>query len=160
MKTENSVPIDLETLQTLIHEVLIEHKTLAQFKQMSSFELDDTYRQALIYYQNHDMPEALSHFTYLVMHDPWQFEFMFGLASTLHALNQFESALVFYGYATLMNACDAGVTFRIGQCYLSLGKTEPSISALQTSIEQSYLPPIQLDVRVLAQSLLDEIVQY
>ena len=94
------------------------------------------------------------------MNDPWRREYLFGLASTLHALGQFEDALIFYGYATLMDACDAGVTFRIGQCYLSLDKPNEALDALRTSVTQSFLPPEQPEIRQLAQSLLDEMNEH
>lgn len=93
------------------------------------------------------------------MYQPCERKYLIGLASTLHALEQYRYALVFYGYASLLDARDAGVTFRIAQCYLAIEQTSEAIDALQTSIEQSFIAPIQPDIRRLAQTLLDEVIQ-
>ncbi len=157
MTNTNFLPVDINQVAESIQDVVSGHKTLAQLNGVKQSELEQAYQSALERYQEQDMSGALTHFTYLVMNNPWRREYMFGMASTLHALDQFEHALTFYGYATLMNACDAGVTFRIGQCYLSLKKQLEAIDALQTSIEQSYIPPEQPEIRSIAQSLLDDI---
>lgn len=151
--------IDIEQVTKSIDKVINGHQTLAQLNNVDDQTLANTYKNAVEEYQNEHMSVALTHFTYLVMNNPWRREYLFGLASTLHALEQFENALIFYGYATLMNACDAGVTFRIGQCYLSLGKKNEAFDALQTSITQSFLSPEQPEIRQLAQSLIDESVK-
>ena len=151
--------IDIEQVTKSIDKVINGHQTLAQLNNVDDQTLANTYKNAVEEYQNEHMSVALTHFTYLVMNNPWRREYLFGLASTLHALEQFENALIFYGYATLMNACDAGATFRIGQCYLSLGKKNEAFDALQTSITQSFLSPEQPEIRQLAQSLIDESVK-
>lgn len=157
MTNTNFLPVDINQVAESIQDVVNGHKTLAQLNGVEESALDQAYQSALERYQEEDMPGALTHFTYLVMNNPWRREYMFGMASTLHALDQFEHALIFYGYSTLMNACDAGVTFRIGQCYLSLEKQPEAIDALHTCIEQSFIIPEQPEIRALAQSLLDEI---
>ena len=126
--------IDIDQVTKSIDKVINGHQTLAQLNNVDDQTLANTYKNAVEEYQNEHMSVALTHFTYLVMNNPWRREYLFGLASTLHALEQFENALIFYGYATLMNACDAGVTFRIGQCYLSLGKKTEAFDALQSKL--------------------------
>ncbi|MCG7490144.1 type III secretion protein [Vibrio sp. Of14-4] len=160
MISNNAFSIDINRLKKSIDSVINGHKTLAQLNNIDEEALVNIYKDALDKYYSGNMAEAITHFTYLVMNNPWRREYIFGLASTLHALEQFENALIFYGYATLMDACDAGVTFRIGQCYLLLDRTNEASDALRTSIKQSFLSPEQPEIRQLAQSLLDEIHQY
>ena len=152
--------IDFKEVSLSIDNIINGHQTREQLNNIDEEALLHIYQDALEKYQNGDMADAMTHFTYLVMNNPWNREYIFGLASTLHALEQIENALVFYGYASLMDACDAGVTFRIGQCYLSLNKPNEALDALQTSITQSFLSPEQLKIRQLAQSLFDETYKY
>ncbi len=159
MMNTDAFSIDANQIKKSIESVINGHQTLAQLNNIDEGTLVHTYQGALEEYHSGNMAEAMTHFTYLVMNDPWRREYLFGLASTLHALGQFEDALIFYGYATLMDACDAGVTFRIGQCYLSLDKPNEALDALRTSVTQSFLPPEQPEIRQLALSLLDEINQ-
>ncbi|MDN3610009.1 type III secretion protein [Vibrio ostreicida] len=160
MKTTNFLSIDLNQVSETIKAVIGGHQTLAELNQVEDSQLDQCYESAIALYNESRMVEALPKFAYLAMHNPWCRDFLFGLASTLHALQQTEHALVFYGYVTLMDACDAGATFRIGQCYLSLGKKNEAMDALYTSIEQSFLTPEQPEIRSFAQSLLDDITDH
>ncbi|WP_119712125.1 hypothetical protein [Arsenophonus endosymbiont of Aleurodicus floccissimus] len=90
-----------------------------QQQNISSEVLNATYQQAVDVYQQLLLSLALTAFTDLVMYQPCERKYLIGLASTLHALEQYRYALVFYGYASLLDARDAGVTvtFRIAQCY-------------------------------------------
>lgn len=152
--------VTLEQLIAIIEQALIQPQTQQQTKQNISSEiLNATYQQAVDAYQQLLLSPALIAFTYLVMYQPCERKYLIGLASTLHALEQYRYALVFYGYASLLDARDAGVTFRIAQCYLAIEQTSEAIDALQTSIEQSFIAPIQPDIRRLAQTLLDEVIQ-
>lgn len=147
--------VTLEQLIAIIEQALTQPQTQQQTQQnISSEVLNATYQQAVDAYQQLLLSPALTAFTYLVMYQPCERKYLIGLASTLHALEQYRYALVFYGYASLLDARDAGVTFRIAQCYPS-----EAIDALQTSIEQSFIAPIQPDIRRLAQTLLDEVIQ-
>lgn len=156
MMNNDAFSVDFNQVALSIEKVINGHQTLGQLNNIDEEALVHIYQDALEKYQNGDMADAMVHFTYLVMNNPWHREYIFGLASALHALEQFENALIFYGYASLMDACDAGVTFRIGQCYLALNKPNEALDALRTSIEQSFLSPEQPEIRQLAQSLLDE----
>ncbi|WP_298773349.1 CesD/SycD/LcrH family type III secretion system chaperone [uncultured Shewanella sp.] len=153
-----SITPELKQLANAIERVIDGHQSLAEHNGVTEDELNNIYQDALTYYQQQDMQSALSAFTYLVMNNSWRREYIFGFASCLHALEQYENALSFYGYAALMDACDAGVTFRIAQCYYSIGKSSEAIEALQTSIEQSFIENVQPEIRALAQSLLQEII--
>lgn len=152
--------VTLEQLIAIIEQALTQPQTQQQTQQnISSEVLNETYQQAVDAYQQLLLSPALTAFTYLVMYQPCERKYLIGLASTLHALEQYRYALVFYGYASLLDARDAGVTFRIAQCYLAIEQTSEAIDALQTSIEQSFIAPIQPDIRRLAQTLLDEVIQ-
>ena len=151
--------VTLEQLTAIIEQAFTQPQMLAQQQNISTEILNATYHQALDAYQQQQMSSALTAFTYLVMYQPYEFDYLFGLASTLHALEQYQHALVFYGYANLLDARDAGVTFRIAQCYLAIEQTSEAIDALQTSIEQSFIAPIQPDIRRLAQTLLDKVMR-
>lgn len=149
----------LAQLIAIIEQALTQPQTEQQKQPDISNEiLNATYQQAVDAYQELQLSPALTAFTYLVMYQPCERKYLIGLASTLHALEQYRYALVFYGYASLLDARDAGVTFRIAQCYLAIEQTRESIDALQTSIEQSFIAPIQPDIRRLAQTLLDEVL--
>ncbi|WP_299491672.1 CesD/SycD/LcrH family type III secretion system chaperone [uncultured Shewanella sp.] len=158
MTDSREVTPELEQLANAIQRAIDEHQTQADYNGVTDTELDNAYRDALEHYQRQDMQSALISFTYLVMNNPWRRAYILGFASCLHALDQFENALSFYGYAALMDACDAGVTFRIAQCYSSIDRSIESIEALQTCIDQSFIDPIQPEIRTLAQSLLQEII--
>ena len=146
--------VNYEELGELVKQVLEDKKTLAQVNNVSESELNNLYVDAVAYYAAEEMDEALTQFTYLVMNNPWNRLYLVGLASCLHAEKQYQNAMVFYGYAAMMDARDAAVTFRIGQCFNSLGMMKEAIEALQTSIDQSYVTPVQPEVRSLAQSAL------
>lgn len=156
MTITNPMTPELEQIADAIQRAIGNHQTQADYNGVSDTELDNAYREALEDYQQQEMQSALVTFTYLIINNPWRREYIFGFASCLHALEQYENALAFYGYAALMDACDAGVTFRIAQCYLSIGKHYEAIEALQTCIEQSYIEPTQSDIRTLAETLLNE----
>lgn len=149
--------VSLAQLIAVIEQALTQPQTQPQ-QNISSEILNATYQQAVDAYQQLQLSPALTAFTCLVMYQPCERKYLIGLASTLHALEQYRYALVFYGYASLLDARDAGVTFRIAQCYLAIEQTSEAIDALQTSIEQSFIAPVQPDIRRLAQALLDEIL--
>lgn len=158
MTTTPQITQELEQLANAIQRVIDGHQPLAEHNDITDVELNNAYQDALKYYQQQDMPAALGAFTYLVMNNSWRREYIFGLASCLHALDQYENALSFYGYTAIMDACDAGVTFRIAQCYCSIERPIEAIEALQTCIEQSFIDPVQPEIRALAQNLLQEII--
>ncbi|WP_298775397.1 CesD/SycD/LcrH family type III secretion system chaperone [uncultured Shewanella sp.] len=158
MTSSKQMTPELNQLVDAIQRAIGEHQTQAEYNGVTGTELDNAYRDALEQYQQQNMQSALVSFTYLVMNNPWKRAYIVGFASCLHALDQFENALSFYGYAALMDACDAGVTFRIAQCYSSIDRPIESIEALQTCIDQSFIDPVQLEIRTLAQNLLQEII--
>ncbi|WP_299005514.1 CesD/SycD/LcrH family type III secretion system chaperone [uncultured Shewanella sp.] len=158
MKSSTKMTPDLKQLADAIQRAIGEHQTQADYNGITDTELDKVHEDALEHYQAQDMQSALVSFTYLVMKDPWKRAYILGFASCLHALEQFENALSFYGFAALMDACDAGVTFRIAQCYFSIDRPTESIEALQTCIDQSFIDPIQPEIRTLAQNFLQEIL--
>lgn len=158
MTSSKQMTPELEQLANAIQRAIGAHQTQADYNGVTDTELDNAHRDALEHYQSQDMQSALLSFTYLVMNNPWKRDYILGFASCLHALDQFENALSFYGYAALMDACDAGVTFRIAQCYSSIGRPTESIEALQTCIDQSFIDPVQPEIRTLAQNFLQEIL--
>lgn len=149
--------IDIEHLQALCQLAIVEHKTLAELQGLSSQDLEAVYDSGLIKYQAGSPEQAIVDFTYLVMHQPWDRRFHMALASTFQWLGEYQHALIFYGYALVMDACDPGATFRIGQCLLNLGEEAAAIDALRTAITQSYSQPEYHDICVQAQALLDAI---
>ncbi|MCL1123229.1 CesD/SycD/LcrH family type III secretion system chaperone [Shewanella surugensis] len=158
MTSPNQLTPELEQIANAIQRAISEHQTQADYNGVTDIELDQAYSEALSYYQQQDMNAALVAFTYLIMNNPWRRHYIVGFASSLHALEQYENALTFYGYAALMDACDAGITFRIAQCFFAINRQTEAIEALKTSIDQSFIEPVQPEIRALAQNLLQEII--
>ncbi|MBM7071145.1 CesD/SycD/LcrH family type III secretion system chaperone [Shewanella sp. 202IG2-18] len=156
-KEEADLKIDLKKLEKACEQALSEHKTLAEIKNITPKELEVVYAKGLEKYNAGKPDEAMTEFTYLVMHMPWDRRFQMALGSTLHWLGEFKHALNFYGYALVMDACDPGATFRIGQCFLSLGDEPSAREALQTAIDQSYIRPDEHHIGEQARKLLDEL---
>ncbi|WP_133405447.1 CesD/SycD/LcrH family type III secretion system chaperone [Parashewanella tropica] len=149
--------VDIKQLEEACRLALVEHKTLAEAKGMTPQELEDVYAKGLEKYHAEKPEEALADFSYLVMHQPYDRRFHMALGSTFHWLGEFKHAMNFYGYALLMDACDPGATFRIAQCFLSLGDEASAIDALQTAISQSFTKPEHYEVGQHARKLLEEI---
>ena len=156
-KRQDDVDIDLKKLEEICKKALVDHKTLAEIKNISPQELEEIYAKGLTKYNAGKPEEAIEEFTYLVMHMPWDRRFQMALGSTLHWLGEFKHALNFYGYAMVMDACDPGATFRIAQCFLSLGDEPSAREALQTAIDQSYIRPDDHHIGEQARTLLDEL---
>ncbi|MFS1562406.1 MAG: hypothetical protein ACL7AX_01095 [Candidatus Arsenophonus phytopathogenicus] len=108
--------VTLEQLIAIIEQALTQPQTK---QNISSEILNATYQQAVDAYQQLLLSPALTAFTYLVV-PALRTKISYRLGLTLHALEQYRYALVFYGYASLLDARDAGVTFRIAQCYLGI----------------------------------------
>ncbi|NRD74523.1 CesD/SycD/LcrH family type III secretion system chaperone [Shewanella sp. VB17] len=158
MKKHEITPnIDIEQLQAACQLALVEQKTLAELAGLSSQDLERVYDSGLGKYQAGLPAEAIVDFTYLVMHQPWDRRFHLALASSFQWLGECRHALIFYGYALAMDACDPSTSFRIGQCLLSLDGEAAAIEALQMAIKQSYSKPEYHGVGVQAQALLEMI---
>ena len=149
--------VDVKKLEEACQLALVEHKTLAEINGISSAELEEVYASGLDKYNQQKPEEAITDFTYLVMHQPWDRRFHMALGSTLHWLGEYTHAMNFYGYALVMDACDPGATFRIAQCFISLGDETAAIDALQTAITQSFTKPEHYDVGQHARKLLEEL---
>jgi type III secretion system low calcium response chaperone LcrH/SycD len=152
--------IDHLSIEDVIHscqKTLGQQKTLAEVRGITNSMLEDVYRQGLAYYEEEQLEEATTYFTYLVMHQPWDQRFHMALGSVLHLQAEYTDALSFYGYALCLNACDPRPCFRIAECMLALGDTPAAIEALETAVSQSESNPDYAQIWNMANTLLEKL---
>lgn len=147
----------MEELNSTRQDKVGNQKTLAEMRGVDNAMLENVYKQGIEYYQQAQLEQANTYFTYLVMHQPWDGRFHMALGSVLHQQQQYASALSFYSYALCLDACDPRPCFRIAECMLALGDTAAAIDALQTAINQSDSDPKYAEIRQLSNELLEKL---
>jgi len=96
--------------------------------------LDNVYALAYEKYQKGEYEKASNFFRYLVIFNEKRYEYLLGLAASLHKQGEFDEASRIYLLAAIHRPDDPVPSFHGADCYLKLGDIESARAALNLAI--------------------------
>lgn len=114
------------------------------------------YERAWTMLSTGDLVAATDAFGELARRVPDQHRIQFGFALCLQHHGLLVDALKHYGLAFVLDPSSAACAFRIGECLWAQGDHEDAREAMLTAIELSRIAGNDQQIRLLAQSALDD----
>lgn len=108
--------------------------TLASICGLDSNELEEIYSCGYEAWHTGNIDSAMEIFACLVMQNPEDRRFHFAFACVLQQQGEYRQALIFFNYATAMQANDPWPFFYRAECLLALGETEAARDELDAVI--------------------------
>jgi type III secretion system low calcium response chaperone LcrH/SycD len=123
----------------------------------SSDEMETSYNAGIDAMEQERWDEALDVFGNLAALQPGNPRYQFGFALCLQQFGKMELAGEYYSLAYTLDPSNAACAFRLGECLAACGHTVEAQEALRTAIQLTELPETDPQIRVMAESLLDQL---
>ena len=133
--------VDLSTAQGVVDALLNHAVTLADANGVADDDLESLYAVAYGHLADGRAADALDDLLRLVMLDPWDSRFQFAYGLALQLLEQYEAAAQHHAQALLMDATNAGIALRIGECLEAQGELHDAADAMRACIALSWSDP-------------------
>ncbi|HVZ46462.1 MAG TPA: tetratricopeptide repeat protein [Ramlibacter sp.] len=132
-------------------------ETLSDIEAVPQSRLEAAYAEACVLIDSEDFEGALDRLLDLVMQDPYDFRFQFGYGLCLQQLGRTKDAAMHFGLAWMLDPCDAGCAYRLGECHAALGDREAAAEAFETAIALCSPPGLNPDIRLACEAALDQL---
>ncbi|MDO9436089.1 tetratricopeptide repeat protein [Hydrogenophaga sp.] len=109
--------------------------TLAEAKGMTGEELESWYETGYGLFQEEAWRDALTVFTYLTAHDPFDIRFTFAAGMCFQQLDDALAATVAYAQALMLDSERADIAYRLGEALADIGQTPQARSVLTMALE-------------------------
>jgi type III secretion system low calcium response chaperone LcrH/SycD len=130
-KSEFPLPENLEAyLEDFIPNTLLKSETLQRAFQVSSYEMEEIYREAYGYYYEDNYLESSTAFRWLILLNPFIGKYWMGLAASSQLLKKYEKALHAYAMAALIENENPYPHFHAYECYKALNNRAEGDKAL------------------------------
>lgn len=148
----NRVDAVMKRLGTVLDKVEQELPDLPSQEQM-----DASYNAGIDAMEQERWDEAFDVFGNLAALQPGNPRYQFGFALCLQQFGKPELAGEYYSLAYTLDPSNAACAFRLGECLAACGHTVEAQEALRTAIQLTALPESDPQIRVMAESLLDQL---
>lgn len=148
---------DISTPEGMVDALLGQGLTSAIAHGITEDELEAVYAQGYEALERGNLDDALGHLSFLVIQQPRDRRFQYGLGLCQQTRGEWASAAGFYANALLLDATDALCAFRMGECLEQQGDLVAARDAFDAAIQLSAIGPDQDSVRGFAQDALDRL---
>lgn len=107
------------------------------------------YLGAFCFYEKGHYLEAAEHFTKLVLIDPFEKKYWFGLAASEQLAKNYQAALPAWSVAAVLDKESAYPHFHAAECFLSEGNVKEALLALEEAKKHSPDPELEKKISVL-----------
>ncbi|NGX61239.1 MAG: Chaperone protein SicA [Chlamydiae bacterium] len=133
-KEDAPFPENLEAyLDDFIPNILLKSETFQEAFGVLNAEMEVLYKEAYDFYQEDRYHDALTVFRWLVVLNPYKYDFWMGLGAAQQLLSQSEKALHAYAAAALLDCENPDPHFYAHECYVEMGEKEEAEKALELS---------------------------
>jgi len=111
-------------------------KQLKETLQISPQEIENTYALAYLLYEQKQFQSAADSFSVLMMMDPTDWRFSYGLAACRHALADWPNAALYFAVAAELNPGDPLPHYYTADCFLKLGNEKAAKLSYELVLER------------------------
>ena len=144
-------------LETLLRDLPEETVTAALAADPEAVER--RYEAGLVALQAGDYDAAADAFGEAAAARPAVSRYHFALGLCLQQFGSVTEAMEQFATALALDATDAAAAFRLGECFYALGQLDGAREALQMAVQLCDLPENDPPIRLLAETLLDQIAR-
>jgi len=126
-----------ETVLEQCCNAVLSGQSLANTAGLGEEQIDTIYANGYQAYRDGRWQQAFEHFATLVLIAPAERLHHQALASVLQQMEQYREALLFWMYASSLEAGDPVAVFRMGECLKALGEAEEAVEAFSLALELS-----------------------
>lgn len=117
-------------------------------------QMEAMYAIAYNQFQNTEFDAAAKSFSLLCMFDPFEYKYIFGIASCFHMKGEHELASMYYVIASGVDEKDPAPFFHTAECLLATNDKEGARDALALTFERAVISPQFSPLRKQAELLL------
>ena len=123
-------------------------------------QMEAMYAVAYNQFQSAKYDDAVKSFSLLCMFDPFEYKYLFGIASCFHMKGEYELASMYYVIASGMDENDPAPFFHTAECMIAVKDKKGAEEALALTFERAGDNPQYAPLRKRAEMLLESIASY
>jgi type III secretion system low calcium response chaperone LcrH/SycD len=129
--TPQASPSALEKIPDQIADLLSTGGLIGDIFDLSELDYEAVYALGHNLYSQARYSDAMRTFGFLVIHNHLEKRFMNAFASSLQMLENYQEAIKYYSFASIMDMSDPLPTYHTAECMIALGYIKEAKEALQ-----------------------------
>ena len=150
-------PQFIENVTNLAHRAVRGEVIVKEELGITDGQMEAMYAVAYSQFQNEKYQDAARTFSLLCMFDPLEYKYMFGIASCLHMIGEYESASLYYFMACGLDERQVAPFLHIAECMVALKDKEGAEDALTMTLEKAGDLPEYAPIRQRAEVILENL---